>query len=120
MTRDEMWKALRARGYMPYVPTLQVYYRQWFDDEEGVVQFPLYDFRGMLAGYQTYRPGAPKFHENPKMARYFTRARQVVLESDKGFPSSQPVLLTSENQSTAYEARDRFWMWLRAEGLTRN
>lgn len=76
MTRDEMWKALHARGYMPYVPTLQTYYRQWFDDEGGVVQFPLYDFRGMLAGYQTYRPGAPKQHSNPKMARYFTRARQ--------------------------------------------
>lgn len=33
-------------------------YRQWIDESEGVVTFPLYRFDGMLAGYQTYRPGA--------------------------------------------------------------
>lgn len=43
-------------------------YRQWIDESEGVVTFPLYRFDGMLAGYQTYRPGAPKQHSNPKMA----------------------------------------------------
>lgn len=32
-------------------------YRQWIDESEGVVTFPLYRFDGMLAGYQTYRPG---------------------------------------------------------------
>lgn len=31
-------------------------YRQWIDESEGVVTFPLYRFDGMLAGYQTYRP----------------------------------------------------------------
>ena len=76
MTRDEMWQRLHERGYMPYLPKFQTFYRQWFDDEDEVVTFPLYDFRGMLAGYQTYRPGAAKCHENPKMARYFTRARK--------------------------------------------
>ncbi|MUM94441.1 hypothetical protein GNY98_17445 [Escherichia coli] len=49
-------------------------YRQWIDESEGVVTFPLYRFDGMLAGYQTYRLGAPKQHSNPKMARYFTRS----------------------------------------------
>lgn len=49
-------------------------YRQWIDEEEGVVTFPLYGFDGMLRGYQTYRPGAPKHHTNPKLAKYFTRS----------------------------------------------
>lgn len=59
-------------------------YRQWIDESEGVVTFPLYRFDGMLAGYQTYRPGAPKQHSNPKMARYFTRAhgRQLLWGTD--------------------------------------
>lgn len=47
-------------------------------------------------------------------------AWEVRLDSDVGFPNSMPRLLTTENQATACEARDRFWMWLRAEGLTRD
>ena len=70
MTKTSLVQALHARGYDVSR------YRQWFDTKEGVVQFPLYDFRGQLAGYQTYRPGAPKQHANPKQARYFTRARR--------------------------------------------
>lgn len=47
------------------------------------------------------------------------KAWQVVLDSDVGFPGAQPVLLTTENQATACEARDRYWVWLHKEGLTR-
>lgn len=55
-----------------------------------------------------------------KRTRHGTvQAWQVVLDSDVGFPGSQPVLQTSENQATACEARDRYWMWLHKEGLTR-
>lgn len=51
--------------------------------------------------------------------RGHVRAWRVRLRTDVGFPNASPTLLTTESQATACEARDRFWMWLRAEGLTR-
>lgn len=45
---------------------------------------------------------------------------KVRLDPGEGFTIEYPVLLTTESQSNAVESRDRFWMWLHAEGLTRD
>lgn len=44
---------------------------------------------------------------------------QVELDPGIGFPTAWEKVYATENQGAACEARDRFWMWLRAEGLTR-
>jgi hypothetical protein len=44
---------------------------------------------------------------------------KVRLDPGEGFTIEYPVLLTTKNQATACEARDRYWMWLHKEGLTR-
>lgn len=44
-----------------------------FDEDEGIVTFPLYNLSGVMVGYQSYRPNAPKTYKNhPKEGRYYT------------------------------------------------
>lgn len=44
---------------------------------------------------------------------------QVELDPGIGFPMAWAKVYTTTNQAKALEARDRYWMWLHAEGLTR-
>lgn len=44
---------------------------------------------------------------------------KVRLDPGEGVTIENPVLYTTRNQAKAVEARDRYWMWLHAEGLTR-
>lgn len=54
-----------------------------------------------------------------KKGRGQVQCWRVELDPGIGFPSAWKAVLTTESQSKAHEARDRFWMWLHAEGLTR-
>lgn len=54
-----------------------------------------------------------------KKGRGQVQCWRVELDPGIGFPSAWRAVLTTENQMKACEARDRFWMWLHEEGLTR-
>lgn len=63
-------KHLLGRNYDP-----SRYQTTWFDDNESMVVFPLYDSGKRLVGYQQYRPlELRKCVNHPKEARYFTYA----------------------------------------------
>lgn len=63
----DMVEHLRSRNYETHrYPTT------WLTDHSAT--FPLFDFSGKLKGYQLYNPEAPKKTDNPKEAKYFTRA----------------------------------------------
>lgn len=61
-----MIEHLKSRCYDP-----ERYTTQWISEES--LTIPLFDFAGKLKGTQTYTPSAPKHHENPTLARYFSR-----------------------------------------------
>ena len=66
MTVDELTEHLLSRGFDTEK------YHCWLS-QEGWLTVPLYDFSGMLRGYQTYNPSAPKGHGKcPFEAKYFT------------------------------------------------
>lgn len=61
-------KHLLSRNYDP-----SRYQTTWFDHDENIVVFPVYDLSGRLVGYQQYRPNVTaKRLNHPKDARYFT------------------------------------------------
>lgn len=51
-------------------------HKAWWDDEEEVATFPLWNLSGTLVGYQRYRPkGDKKRFNNPYEGKYFTRLK---------------------------------------------
>jgi hypothetical protein len=61
-----MTQHLKSRRYDP-----ERYLTQWVGETDLTV--PLFDFAGRMRGTQVYTPSFPKHHDNPKLARYFTR-----------------------------------------------
>lgn len=63
-------KHLLSRNYDP-----SRYQTTWFDPEECLVTFPLYNTAKVLTGYQQYRPNqTSKCLNHPRDSRYFTYA----------------------------------------------
>lgn len=65
---ENLKQHLISRGMNPDL------YRTSYDEENRVVSWFLYNFSGVLVGYQQYRPDVTdkKIRNNPKDARYFT------------------------------------------------
>lgn len=102
----DVMEHLHSRGY----DTAQ--YRTWLT--ETVATFPLYDFAGLLAGYQQYTPFAPKHMANPKEARYFTRARRQLLWGTYLPLRSGPIWLTESvfKSAAIHKAGGNSWSLL--------
>lgn len=91
MNVDELTQHLLSRGFDTDK------YHCWLSPV-GWLTVPLYDFSGMLRGYQTYNPSAPKGHGKcPFEARYFTYSTTQCVWGLETLNGDEKVVLIAES-----------------------
>ncbi|AXC41403.1 DNA primase [Salmonella phage S147] len=91
MTVDELKQHLLSRGFDSDK------YHCWLSPY-GWLTVPLYDFSGMLRGYQTYNPSAAKGHGKcPSEAKYFTHSSTQCLWGLETLTGNEGLVLVAES-----------------------